>query len=198
MQSRTWMSRHIYTHEALRIAMISIESLLHLRKQIFPFKFVEYIDAFRFQEVRNLPYLKTWPDHLPLQCLLFLRVPNHFLLDHHPLPRPHLIYIFFADSLSITYISTNDHQHISNHQTSHSGIILTEQKDGVENPKKINAPFSPKSSNSSSLLGTQNGSSSKISNPSNTNCGCAAPEVRFLISSLKPKDSATGSSETML
>ena len=53
---------------------------------------------------------------------------------------------------------------------------------------------SPKSSSWSSVNGTQKGSSSSISNPAKRNCGLADPELRFLISSLKPKDSATGRS----
>ena len=57
---------------------------------------------------------------------------------------------------------------------------------------------SPKSSKSSSVNGTQNGSSSKISKPWKISCGEAAPEVRFRISSLKPNDSATGRSERMV
>jgi hypothetical protein len=51
---------------------------------------------------------------------------------------------------------------------------------------------SPKSSKSSSVNGTQNGSSSRISYPWKISCGDAAPDVRLRISSEKPKDSATG------
>ncbi len=57
---------------------------------------------------------------------------------------------------------------------------------------------SPRSSRSSSVKGTQNGSSSSISNPWKMSCGLAAPDVRLRISSLKPKDSATGSSATIV
>lgn len=51
---------------------------------------------------------------------------------------------------------------------------------------------SPKSSNWSSVNGTQKGSSSSISKPANLNCGLALPLLLFLISSEKPNDSATG------
>lgn len=57
---------------------------------------------------------------------------------------------------------------------------------------------SPRSSKSSSVKGTQNGSSSSISNPAKTSCGDAAPDVRLRISSLKPKDSATGNKDWMV
>lgn len=57
---------------------------------------------------------------------------------------------------------------------------------------------SPRSSSSSSVKGTQYGSSSSVSKPWNTSCGDAAPEVRLRISSLKPKDSATGSTDRMV
>jgi hypothetical protein len=51
---------------------------------------------------------------------------------------------------------------------------------------------SPRSSFSSSVNGTQKGSSSRISKPWKISCGLAAPDVRLRISSLKPKDDATG------
>jgi hypothetical protein len=57
---------------------------------------------------------------------------------------------------------------------------------------------SPKSSKSSSVNGTQNGSSSRISKPWKISCGEAAPDVRLRISSEKPKDSATGTKERMV
>jgi hypothetical protein len=58
------------------------------------------------------------------------------------------------------------------------------------------SPCTPKSSSSSSLRGTQFGSTfvpSGSPNPVKRNCGCASPEVRLRISSVKPKLSATGS-----
>jgi len=57
---------------------------------------------------------------------------------------------------------------------------------------------SPKSSKSSSVNGTQNGSSSNISNPWKISCGEAAPDVRLRISSENPKDSATGRRERIV
>lgn len=48
------------------------------------------------------------------------------------------------------------------------------------------------SSSSSLVVDIQNGSWFKISNPLNTNCGLAAPDVFFRISSEKPNDSITG------
>lgn len=57
---------------------------------------------------------------------------------------------------------------------------------------------SPKSSNSSSVAGTQNGSSSRASNPAKISCGDAAPDVRLRISSENPNDSATGNRERMV
>lgn len=57
---------------------------------------------------------------------------------------------------------------------------------------------SPRSSSSSSVNGTQNGSSSSISKPWNTSWGDAAPDVRLRISSLKPNDSATGSTDRIV
>ncbi|KND89083.1 hypothetical protein TOPH_06285 [Tolypocladium ophioglossoides CBS 100239] len=60
------------------------------------------------------------------------------------------------------------------------------------------SPNSPRSSRSSSVNGTQNGSSSRISNPAKMSCGWAAPLVRLRISSAKPKLSATGSRAWMV